>query len=210
MVGGDGRACARVGSRGPAARRSMSHRWHQTSVRVFFPRGEECVNEFPRVSRLKLFSYAVAALSNFFGPPSGSHGSSPGVNCRTVTVAGVRVRNTDAEGARTLSGRAGGHKVIGPGPISAIVLNGPRYVAAHVAPCSESLDTVRYRSVAVSVRTLVMVQTLITDRRTSAQIISHGPAIIGWGASPKARRVRVSVRVRTDPRESRHISMAPP
>ena len=86
MVGGDGRACARVGSRGPAARRSMSHRWHQTSVRVFFPRGEECVNEFPRVSRLKLFSYAVAALSNFFGPPSGSHGSSPGVNCRTVTV----------------------------------------------------------------------------------------------------------------------------
>jgi hypothetical protein len=151
MVGGDGRACARVGSRGPAARRSMSHRWHQTSVRVFFPRGEECVNEFPRVSRLKLFSYAVAALSNFFGPPSGSHGSSPGVNCRTVTVAGVRVRNTDAEGARTLSGRAGGHKVIGPGPISAIVLNGPRYVAAHVAPCSESLDTVRYRSVAVSV-----------------------------------------------------------
>jgi len=61
------------------------------------------------------------------------------------------VRNTDAEGARTLSGRAGGHKVIGPGPISAIVLNGPRYVAAHVAPCSESLDTVRYRSVAVSV-----------------------------------------------------------
>ena len=39
-------------------------------------------------------------------------------------------------------------------------------------------------AVAVSVRTPVMVQTLITDRRTSAQIISHGPAIIGWGASP--------------------------
>ena len=25
------------------------------------------MNEFPRESRLKLFSYAVAALSNFFG-----------------------------------------------------------------------------------------------------------------------------------------------
>ena len=31
------------------------------------------MNEFPRESLLKLFSYAVAALSNFFGPPSKSH-----------------------------------------------------------------------------------------------------------------------------------------
>jgi len=31
------------------------------------------VNEFWREARLKLFSYAVAALSNFFGPPSKSH-----------------------------------------------------------------------------------------------------------------------------------------
>jgi hypothetical protein len=35
-------------------------------VRCFFQRGEECVNEFPRESRLKLFSYAVAALSLLF------------------------------------------------------------------------------------------------------------------------------------------------
>jgi len=49
------------------------HRWHQTSVRVFFPRGEECVNEFPRVSRLKLFSYAVAALSNLLTAVSAHH-----------------------------------------------------------------------------------------------------------------------------------------
>ena len=31
------------------------------------------MNEFWREARLKLFSYAVAALSNFFGPPSKSH-----------------------------------------------------------------------------------------------------------------------------------------
>ena len=81
-------------------RRLRSHRiarWYQTSFSLNVCVCEGDVNEFPRESLPKLFSYAVAALSNFFGPRSGTHESSPLVcsrrlYCRTVAEAGVRVR----------------------------------------------------------------------------------------------------------------------
>jgi hypothetical protein len=70
------------------------------------------VNEFPRESLLKLFSYAVAALSNFFGTHSGTHESSPLVYSEASTVGPLLKReyecaNVGAEGDRTHSGRAG-------------------------------------------------------------------------------------------------------
>jgi hypothetical protein len=70
------------------------------------------VNEFPRESLLKLFSYAVAALSNFFGTHSRTHESSPFVYSEASTVGPLLKRececaNVGAEGDRAHSGRAG-------------------------------------------------------------------------------------------------------
>ena len=70
------------------------------------------MNEFPRESLLKLFSYAVAALSNFFGTHSRTHESSPLVYSEASTVGPLLKRececaNVGAEGDRTHSGRTG-------------------------------------------------------------------------------------------------------
>ena len=73
------------------------------------------MNEFPRESLLKLFSYAVAALSNFFGTHSRTHESSPLVYSREASTVGPLLKreyecaNVGAEGDRTHSGRAGAH-----------------------------------------------------------------------------------------------------
>ena len=70
------------------------------------------MNEFPRESLLKLFSYAVAALSNFFGTRSRTHKLPPLVYSEASTVGPLLRReyecaNVGAEGDRTHSGRAG-------------------------------------------------------------------------------------------------------
>jgi hypothetical protein len=70
--GGSVRACRLYGATAPPSYRTMVPDIVLLNVCVC----EGRVNEFPRESLPKLFSYAVAALSNFFGPPSGTHMSS--------------------------------------------------------------------------------------------------------------------------------------
>ena len=113
-----------MGLSGAAAPRSQRTIAPNMGAIVQMPEGRVCVNELQREARQKLFSYAVAALSNFLGLPSESQGLSPlGGAVGPLDVCGsTRVALGSPSGDRMHSESGpGSYKVIGPAHVPAMV-----------------------------------------------------------------------------------------
>ena len=92
------------------------------------------MNELQREARPKLFSYAVAALSNFLGLPSESQGLSPlgGAVGPLVVCGSTRVALGSPSGDRMHSELGpGSYKVIGPAHVPVSPSQGVGQIPGH-------------------------------------------------------------------------------